>query len=143
MNGETRDIIMNVYIKITTRNMKLVFVKYHLQEYDGNKCEYHLQEYDGNKCEYRLQEYDGNKCEYHLQEYDGDKCEYHLQEYDGNKCEYHLHTLSNISNLCASDEGYSRRNASCALNLISTFLLKEYKYTVEKTEYTIKDHRQH
>jgi hypothetical protein len=95
MNGETRDIIMNVYIKITTRNMKLVFVKYHLQEYDGNKCE------------------------------------------------YHLHTLSNISNLCASDEGYSRRNASCALNLISTFLLKEYKYTVEKTEYTIKDHRQH
>ena len=119
MNGETRDIIMNVYIKITTRNMKLVFVKYHLQEYDGNKCEYHLQEYDG------------------------DKCEYHLQEYDGNKCEYHLHTLSNISNLSASDEGYSRRNASCALNLISTFLLKEYKYTVEKTEYTIKDHRQH
>ena len=42
MYDETRDVIMNVYMKITTRSLKFVFVKYHLQKYDGNKCEYHL-----------------------------------------------------------------------------------------------------
>ena len=33
--------------------------------------------------------------------------------------------LSNLSILSVPDEGYSR-NASCALNLISTFLLPDY-----------------
>jgi hypothetical protein len=57
---------------------------------------------------------------------------------------FYIIWISDLSALSVPDEGYSR-NASCALNLIFTFL---FIYTLEKTrkvsqEWTIQRHWQH